>query len=71
MGEKFLRVFQAKWDKKNMRTFSTRMTTKQAERIRRLCDNAGLTPYRLLQLLLWKWANEQENPPEQKTMYFY
>ena len=59
--EKFHRPWQAAWDKKHMKMFGTKLTTKQAERVRAACDRVGVTPYKLVQNLLLRWVQDQEN----------
>lgn len=58
--EKFKRDSQARWDKRNMRTFSTRLTVKQAMRVRAACTHYHVTPYRLIQDMLLRWVRERE-----------
>ena len=38
---------QDRWRKKHMRTISTRLTRKQAERLEIACFWVGITPYKL------------------------
>ena len=58
--EKFKREYQTRWDARNLRTFSTKLTKKQAQRLRDACNRAGTNPYRLLQNFLLTWIREQE-----------
>ena len=39
---------QSKWDRRNLRTVSTHVTTREAEALRRICGRRGTTPYALL-----------------------
>lgn len=52
---------QDRWRKKHMRTISTRLTRKQAERLESACFWVGVTPYRLAQNLLLNWLRDWEN----------
>ena len=56
--EKFFRPYQ---DKRHLKQFGTKLTAKQAERVRAACDRAGVTPYKLVQNLLLSWVQNQEN----------
>lgn len=58
--EKFKREYQARWDARHLRTFSTKLTKKQAQRPRDTCSRADTNPYRLLQNMLLTWIREQE-----------
>lgn len=72
---KFQRIRQAAWDKRKLRTISTKLTLKQATALREACDAAGMTPYRLTQKLLLEWLQERqqigkrEAPPAEKAYY--
>ena len=44
-----------------MRTISTRLTRKQAERLENACFWVGVTPYKLAQNLLMNWLRDWEN----------
>lgn len=59
--EKFFRPYQAAWDKRHLKQFGTKLTAKQAERVRAACDRAGVTPYKLVQNLLLSWVQNQDN----------
>jgi hypothetical protein len=52
---------QDRWRKKHMRTISTRLTRKQAERLEIACFWVGITPYKLAQNLLMNWLRDWEN----------
>ena len=69
--EKFFRPYQAAWDKRYLKQFGTKLTAKQAERVRAACDRAGVTPYKLVQNLLLSWVQNQENAarPAGPTVY--
>ena len=74
MEEKFNRPWQAAWDKRHLKTFATKLTLKQAHRVRTECDRIGITPYRLVQNLLLQWLQDRETgkrPPDRQTIYFY
>lgn len=74
MEEKFNRPWQAAWDKRHLKTFATKLTLKQAHRVRTECEKLGITPYRLVQNLLLQWLQNKETagrPPERQTIYFY
>ena len=43
-----------------MRTISTRLTRKQAERLESACFWVGITPYKLAQNLLMNWLRDWE-----------
>lgn len=60
MSEKFHRPWQAAWDKRHLKTFGTKLTASQAQRLRDACDRAGVTPYKLIQNLLLSWLQEQQ-----------
>ena len=60
--EKFFRPYQGAWDRRHLKQFGTKLTAKQAERVRDACDRAGVTPYKLVQNLLLSWVQNQENP---------
>ena len=36
--EKFFRPYQSAWDKRHLKQFGTKLTAKQAERVRAACD---------------------------------
>lgn len=63
--EKFHRPWQAAWDKRHLKQFGTKLTAKQAERVRAACDRAGVTPYKLVQNLLLSWVQDRENEQRQ------
>ena len=63
--QKFHRPWQAAWDARHMKQFGTKLTVKQAERVRAACDRAGVTPYKLLQNLLLSWVQDRENEQRQ------
>lgn len=65
--EKFFRPYQATWDKRHLKQFGTKLTAKQAERVRTACDRAGVTPYKLVQNLLLSWVQNQENAARQNV----
>lgn len=74
MSEKFHRPWQAAWDKRHLKTFGTKLTANQAQRLRDACDRAGVTPYKLIQNLLLTWVQSQENqaaPPRRADDGFY
>lgn len=65
--EKFFRPYQATWDRRHLKQFGTKLTAKQAERVRDACDRAGVTPYKLVQNLLLSWVQNQENAARQNV----
>ena len=65
--EKFFRPYQAAWDRRHLKQFGTKLTAKQAERVRTACDRAGVTPYKLVQNLLLSWVQNQENAARQNV----
>ena len=67
--EKFFRPYQAAWDKRHMKQFGTKLTAKQAARVRAACDRAGVTPYKLVHHLLLAWVQDQENATR-PTVYY-
>lgn len=69
--EKFFRPYQAAWDKRHIKQFGTKLTLNQGMRVRAACDRAGITPYKLLQNLLLRWVQDQENAvrPAGPTVY--
>lgn len=71
MKEKFHRPWQAAWDKRNMKIFSTKLTARQAQRVRDACDKAGITPYKLIQNYLLNWVSQQERKPRPADDGFY
>ena len=64
MKAKFHRPWQAAWDKRNLKVFSTKLTARQAERVRAACDRIGITPYKLLQDYLLQWVRQQDQQQE-------
>ena len=68
--EKFFRPYQAAWDRRHLKQFGTKLTAKQAERVRAACDRAGITPYKLVQNLLLSWVQNQELKQEYNGLEF-
>lgn len=50
------RTRQAKWDKLNLRTVSTKLRKQDYEQLQDYCIRTGMTPYRLLRRLLEVYA---------------
>ena len=71
MKPKFNRPWQAAWDKRHMKIFSTKLTASQAARVRSACDRAGITPYRLIQDFLLNWVSQQERQTRPADDGFY
>ena len=59
MERKFERDRQAAWDKRKMRTITTKMRRETAEDLTEMCRLTRQTPYRLLKELLQRWMMEQ------------
>ena len=59
--EKFFRPYQAAWDRRHLKQFGTKLTAKQAERVRAACDRAGATPYKPAQTLPLSWVQNHED----------
>lgn len=54
------RTRQAAWDKRKLRTVSTHLTAAQYDRLRRVCELEGTTPYKLLQTYLRYYVQSTE-----------
>lgn len=52
MAEKYPRAAQARWDRRNMRTVSTKMPISEYIELLDLCVLAKCTPYTFLQRLI-------------------
>ena len=51
---------QNDWDAENMVTESTRFTTENDQRLRRLCREAGVSRYHLISYMLHAWMAARE-----------
>ncbi len=51
------RTRQARWDRRNLRTVSTHLTTKQAALLKMICYTNHTTPYRLLRTVSLAYIN--------------
>ena len=52
MAEKYHRMAQARWDRRNLRTVSTKLSVSEYTELLDLCVLAGCTPYTYLRQLL-------------------
>lgn len=59
-GKVLDRARQARWDRRNLRTVSTHLTVQEAEKLKRICREAGIARYHLIRWFLLSLIRKPE-----------
>ena len=69
--EKYQRNRQAAWDKRHLKTISTKMTKGEYERFLDKCYLARIKPYTLVKQLVRDWMEGKRQPELPKVTIFW